>query len=104
VHGTIEEEIFYPALRDGLDADDLLNEAEVDHECAKDLIFKIEEMSPDEALFDAKVTVLGEYINHHVEEDEGDIFEEAKSADLDMEALGEELMERRVELRGDESA
>jgi hypothetical protein len=101
VHATIEEEIFYPALREALDADNLLNEAEVEHESAKGLILQIEEMSPDEALFDAKVTVLGEYINHHVEEEEGEIFKEAKSADLDMEALGEELMERRAELRSE---
>lgn len=99
VHATIEEEIFYPALREEMDADDLLNEAEVEHASAKELISQLEEMGPDEALFDAKVTVLGEYINHHVEEEESEMFKEAKKMTLDMAALGEQLMERRDELR-----
>ena len=101
VHAQIEEEIFYPALREAMDADDLLNEAEVEHASAKALIAELEAMSPEEALFDAKVTVLGEYINHHVEEEEGEMFKEAKNADLDMAALGEQLSERRDELRGE---
>lgn len=99
VHATIEEEIFYPALREEMDADSLLNEAEVEHASAKELISQLQDMGPDEALFDAKVTVLGEYINHHVEEEESEMFKEAKKLKLDMAALGEQMMERRDELR-----
>jgi len=101
VHAQIEEEIFYPALRDALEDMDLLDEAEVEHASAKDLIEQIEGMSPDEELFDAKLTVLGEYIKHHIEEEEGEMFKQAKMSDLDFEALGEELAARREELRGE---
>lgn len=101
VHAQIEEEIFYPALRAALDDQDLLDEAEVEHASAKDLIEQIESMSPDEELFDAKVTVLGEYIKHHIEEEEGELFKQAKKTDLDFASLGESLATRREELRGE---
>ena len=76
MHATIEEEIFYPALRATLDEQDLLDEAQVEHATAKDLIAQIEEMEPDSELYDAKAIVLGEYINHHVEEEEEEEAEE----------------------------
>ncbi|MBI4696386.1 MAG: hemerythrin domain-containing protein [Gammaproteobacteria bacterium] len=101
VHAQIEEEIFYPALRGALEEMDLLDEAEVEHASAKDLIEQIEGMSPDEELFDAKVTVLGEYIRHHIEEEEGEMFKQAKKSALDFEAIGEELAARREELRSE---
>ncbi len=77
VHATIEEEIFYPAARAALSEDedeDLLDEAEVEHASAKDLIAQIKDMEPDDDLYDAKVTVLGEFIDHHVKEEEGEMF------------------------------
>jgi hemerythrin superfamily protein len=98
VHATIEEEIFYPAARDALDEQDLLDEAEVEHASAKDLIAQIEAMEPSEPLYDAKVKVLGEYIDHHVKEEEGEMFPAAKKAKLDTAALGEELLERKQAL------
>ena len=84
VHATIEEEIFYPAARDAVDEQDLLDEAEVEHASAKDLIAQIQEMDADEELYDAKVKVLGEYVNHHVQEEENELFPQCKSAGLDL--------------------
>jgi hemerythrin superfamily protein len=97
-HATIEEEIFYPAARDaGVEAD-LLDEAEVEHASAKDLIAEIRAMSPDDDLYDAKVKVLGEYIAHHVDEEEGEIFPRCREAKMDLVGLGESIAERKSEL------
>lgn len=98
VHAQIEEEIFYPAAYDALDDDDLLDEAEVEHASAKDLIAQIEASKVGEPLFDAKVTVLGEYIDHHVEEEESELFPECRDSDMDLKALGEALATRKAEL------
>lgn len=100
VHTQIEEEIFYPTMREsgGEKMADLLDEAEVEHASAKDLIAQISSMSPDEELYDARVTVLGEYVKHHVKEEEGEIFPKAKKAGVDMEELGTMLAERKQEL------
>jgi len=98
VHATIEEEIFYPAARESAVDSDLLDEAEVEHASAKDLIAQIKGMSPDDELYDAKVKVLGEYIEHHVKEEEGEIFPKAKKGGLDMAALGAEIAMRKEEL------
>lgn len=98
VHATIEEEVFYPAARDALEEQDLLDEAEVEHASARDLIAQILDMDADEELFDAKVTVLGEYIDHHVKEEEGEMFPKLREAELDLETLGEEMLVRKEEL------
>lgn len=98
VHAQVEEEIFYPALREALGGQDLLDEAEVEHKSAKDLIVQLEGMDPDEDLYDATVKVLGEYINHHVEEEEGEMFPQARKAGVDTQALGEEMSARREAL------
>lgn len=99
VHTQIEEEIFYPAERGDVD-DDMLDEAQVEHDGAKKLIAEIEAMTPDEDLYDAKVKVLGEYIKHHVKEEEqpGGIFAQAKRGDADLEAMGQELKKRKEAL------
>src|ERR1043166_9175536 len=101
IHATVEEEIFYPALRDAIDDDDLMNEAEVEHDSAKDLIGDIEAMDGSDEKFAATVMVLGEYINHHVEEEEGEMFPKAKKAKLDLEELGETMETRKQELKDD---
>jgi len=98
VHAQIEEEIFYPAAREAIDDDDLLDEAEVEHASAKQLIAEIQSMKAGDRLFDAKVTVLGEYVDHHVEEEEKEMFPESRDSDLDLKALGVQLAERKAEL------
>lgn len=98
MHAQIEEEIFYPAAREAIDDEDMLDEATVEHATAKDLISQLQSMSAGDALYDAKVVVLGEYIDHHVEEEEGEMFPKTKEAKLDMEALGEEMAARKTTL------
>jgi hypothetical protein len=98
VHAQIEEEIYYPAAREAIDDDDLLDEAEVEHGSAKQLIAEIRALKAGDRLFDAKVTVLGEYIDHHVGEEENEMFPESRDGDLDLKALGEQLAARKAEL------
>ncbi|RYE70494.1 MAG: hemerythrin domain-containing protein [Rhizobiaceae bacterium] len=98
VHAQIEEEIYYPAAREAIDDDDLLDEAEVEHASAKQLIAEIQAMKAGDRLFDAKVTVLGEYIAHHVEEEESEMFPESRDSDLDLKGVGEQLAVRKAEL------
>jgi hypothetical protein len=98
VHTQIEEEIYYPATREAIDDDDLLDEAEVEHASAKQLIAEIKSMKAGDRLFDAKVTVLGEYVEHHVEEEESEMFPESRDSDLDLKALGQQLAARKQEL------
>jgi hemerythrin superfamily protein len=97
-HATAEEEIFYPAARATIDEQDLLDEAEVEHAGAKDLIAQIKAMDPADQLYDAKVKVLGELIDHHVEEEEGDLFPKVKKAKLDLQTLGKKIANRKEEL------
>lgn len=104
VHAQIEEEIFYPAAYEAIDDDDLLDEAEVEHASAKELIAQIEASAAGEPLFDAKVTVLGEYIDHHVQEEEKELFPECRASDMDLKAIGEQLSARKAELMGGASA
>ena len=98
VHATVEEEIFYPAAREGVEEQDLLDEAEVEHASAKDLIAQIQDMQPEEDLFDAKVKVLGEYIAHHVKEEEEELFPKVKRSKLDLKALGGDMSVRKQQL------
>ena len=98
VHATIEEEIFYPAAREIEEVNALLNEAEVEHGTAKDLIATLDAMDASDEMFSATFTVLSEYIKHHVKEEEGELFPKVKKSDLDLDALGQELAERADEL------
>ncbi len=101
IHAMIEEEIFYPACTGQVKDDDLIDEAYVEHDGAKVLISELSKSDPGNEFYDAKVKVLSEMIKHHVKEEEkrGEgIFAEAKEAGLDMEALGERLMQRKQEL------
>ena len=98
VHAQIEEEIFYPAAKEAIDESDLVDEAAVEHASAKDLIAQLEESDPSDELFDAKVKVLGEYIDHHVKEEEKQMFPQARKAGLDLKAMGEQLAERKRQL------
>jgi len=99
VHTQIEEEIFYPALRKALKETDLLDEAAVEHASAKDLIAQIQGATAVDEMFDAKVIVLGEYIDHHVKEERNEIFVKARAArGLDLVAMREQLAARKEEL------
>jgi len=98
VHTQIEEEIFYPAARKATGDDDLLDEATVEHASGKQLIAEIEGMGVGDELFDAKVKVLSEQIQHHVEEEEKELFPQTKKTDLDLDALGKRLAARKTEL------
>ena len=98
-HATAEEEIFYPAVRAaGKDKEDMVDEATVEHASAKDLIAQILEMEPTEELFDAKVKVLSELIEHHVQEEEGEMFPKARDAGLDLDMLGQQIAERKAQI------
>lgn len=99
LHTAIEEEIFYPAVREAIkDGDELIDEAIVEHAGAKDLIAQIQAMSADEELFDAKVKVLSEQIEHHVKEEEEEMFPKVRKSKLDLEALAEEMTEHKSQL------
>jgi hypothetical protein len=99
VHTKLEDEIFYAEERGEVE-DDMLDEAQVEHDGAKKLIAEIEAMKPGDDLYDAKVKVLGEYVKHHVKEEEqpGGIFSQAKRGDQDLEEMGERLKARKDEL------
>ena len=100
IHAQIEEEIFYPAVREHCEeCEDLLDEADVEHASAKSLIAEIETESDDH--FAARVTVLGEYIKHHVKEEQNELFPKVRESDIDLEALGEQLEIRKRELKGE---
>jgi len=98
VHSTLEEEVFYPALREAMEDEDIMNEAAVEHETAKMLIEQLENMAADDPNYFATFTVLGEYVMHHVKEEEGEMFPEAKKCDIDFDALAERMRHRKEEL------
>lgn len=98
IHAQLEEEIFYPAARDALDEEDLVDEAIVEHATAKDLIAQLADMSPDDDLYDAKIKVLSELVEHHVEEEEDEIFPKLRKAKLDTASLGTKMLNRKQEL------
>jgi hemerythrin superfamily protein len=98
VHMAIEEEVFYPAVRRAIDADDILDEALVEHATAKDLIEEIEAGPHADDMWDAKVKVLGEYIDHHIKEEHSDIFPKALKSSLDLQGIGDALQRRKQQL------
>ncbi len=107
VHTMIEEEIFYPAYLEATGDQELNDEAIVEHDGAKKLIAEIEEMTPDDELYDAKVKVLSEMIEHHVKEEEQPskgMFAKARASDLDLEDLGMRLQARKEELMAEMTA
>lgn len=97
-HTRIEEEIFYPAVRKAIKDEDLMNEAEIEHDSAKALIKQLERMKPSDPKFAATFTVLGEYVNHHVKEEEDEMFPKARRARVNLKALGARLMGRKIRL------
>ena len=101
VHTQIEEEIFYPAAREATEDDELLDEATVEHAGAKNLIAEIEAPDPGQPLYDAKVSVLGEQVRHHIKEEETELFPEVRDSDLDLAGLGKKMAARKTALMGE---
>ena len=99
IHSAAEEEIFYPAARAAQVNATLLDEAEVEHASCKELIDQILAMAADDALYDAKVKVLSEYIAHHVKEEEGELFPECAKSTMDLPAIGAQITKRKAELQ-----
>lgn len=98
VHARLEEELFYPAAYGALEDKSLIEEAQVEHASAKDLIAQIEAGAPGEAFYEARVKVLAEYIEHHVTEEEGEIFPQCRKSRMDLDRLGAVLALRKQEL------
>jgi hemerythrin superfamily protein len=102
VHSMIEKELFYPAVRDQVEKEedeDILNEAEVEHQTVDQLVETLEGMDPGDAMYAAHFTVLSEYVKHHVQEEEKEMFPRVKKMkSLDLDALGEEMKSRKQEL------
>ena len=101
VHTQLENEIFYPAVREAIEDDDLMDEALVEHQAAEELISQLEQMEPGDEMYDAKFTVLGEYVDHHITEEQKEMFPKAKKAKIDLAGLGEQMMTRKQELMKD---
>lgn len=97
LHAQLEETIFYPAVRRAIEDEEIMNEADVEHAGAKELIAKIEACDPSDQHFEALVTVLGENIKHHVREEEGEMFKQVRKADLDLDTLAGEMKEFKRE-------
>jgi hemerythrin-like domain-containing protein len=97
-HTTIEEEIFYPAVKAALKDHELVPEANVEHASVKDLIAQVEGKAPYGEMYDAKVKVMGEFVKHHVKEEQNEMFPKARKTKLDMVALGAQMAARKQEL------
>ena len=104
VHTMIEEEIFYPAVRAVIDDQDLMDEADIEHAGARELVSQLEVMYPGDDHFDATVTVLGEEVSHHIDKEETSMFPAARAAGIDLHALGELLAARKDALADDLTA
>ncbi len=98
IHAEVEEQVFYPAVRGIVKDEDLMDEAVVEHASAKELIAQIMEMDPDDDLYDAKVKVLSEQIDHHVGEEEDDMFPKVRKGKVDLVALGAEMEAFKAQL------
>jgi len=99
VHAQLEEELFYAAIREDIDDPGLVDQAQIEHGVIKDLITQLEYTEPDDDLYDATFRVLGEYVNHHVDEEETGVFAYIREAGLNLSALRTEMLARRAELR-----
>ena len=98
IHAELEEELIYPAIREGIDDDDLMNEANEEHHLVHVLIAELKKLDSSDEIFKAKFTVLGELVKHHVKEEEGEMFPKAQKAKIDWEELKAEVLERKNQL------
>jgi hypothetical protein len=90
--------LFYPWARENMEDEDLIEEAQVEHQSAKDLIAQLEGAGEIDETYDAKVKVLGEYVKHHVQEEENEMFPKVESMQEELDELGQEMTARKVEL------
>lgn len=102
VHAELEEELLYPAARDSIADESLIDEAEVEHETMKSLIEQLKGMDPEDEKYAARFTVLCEYTLHHVKEEEGEMFPQLQRVRLDWESLAAEMMQRRETLMAEQ--
>ncbi len=98
LHAMLEEEIFYPAVRRAIKEDDLMDESLVEHASVKELIAQVENMEPDDDLYDAKLKVMSEQVEHHVREEEGEMFPKVRKTNLDLISMGQEMSARKEEV------
>jgi len=101
IHATVEEEIFYPAVKAALKDKELVPEATVEHATIKEFIAKVDGKVPDGEMFDAHIQVMGEYVKHHVKEEQTEMFPKARKTKLDMLELGQRILDRKQELMAD---
>ena len=104
IHAALEEELIYPAIREQIDEDDLMNEANEEHHLVHVLIAELKKLDTSDEIFKAKFTVLGELVKHHVKEEEGDMFPQAQKAEIDWEALSAKVHERKEQLTAQPTA
>ena len=98
VHAELEEKLIYPAIREGIEGDDLMNEANEEHHLVHVLIAELKKLDSSDDIFKDKFTVLGELVKHHVKEEEGEMFPKAQKANIDWEELNTEVVERKEAL------
>jgi hypothetical protein len=99
IHATLEEELFYPAVREALQDDDLVDEAEGQHGSARDFVAQILASAPEDELYDAKVAVLAEYVERHVRQEREQVFNRVLASRMDLKSLARSIATRREELR-----
>jgi hemerythrin superfamily protein len=98
IHAKLEEGLVYPAIREALDEEDMMDEALEEHHVAELLIKELRKMQPKDERYRAKFTVLAEMVKHHIEEEESDMLPQAEETDIDMEELGQEAMALKEKL------
>lgn len=98
VHAQLEEGLIYPAIRAGIEDDEVMNEAYEEHHLVHVVIAELKELEPSDDAFQAKFTVLGELVKHHVKEEEGEMFPQAQKAKINWEELQTKVMERKEQL------
>ena len=102
VHAAIEEQHFYPAaysaVSEGDKEDDMLDEAEVEHTHIKEIVAELKAKAEDDPLCDAKFKVLGEYVTHHVKEEEEELFPKLKKFKEVFEGVYEQMVELRTQM------
>ncbi|WAC74216.1 hemerythrin domain-containing protein [Roseateles sp. SL47] len=104
VHAQIEEEILYPEVQAALKDKEMVPEARVEHQSVKDLITAVEGVEPDGEDYEAKITVMGEWVKHHVKEEQNEMFPKVKKSRLDLVEMGERLQQRKEALLAEKMA